>query len=327
MYRMPLRTRLLALGLARRFPALAGKDAAQLARIRAGMEVPHHVPFTWVTGPINRRVRISDTTFTTRDGTERQVRVYRPEGTAPAPVVVFYHGGGWVLGSTRQYDPLCAQIAARIGVLVLSVDYRLSPEVHAPTAIHDAVDGLRWAATAAERFGGDATRLAVCGDSAGGNLAALVCHVVHDEGGPAIAHQALLYPGVDLSMSFPSIRSRATAPVLDVAKIVAFRDLYLGPGWSGDLRDPAISPYWRPDLRGLPPALVITADLDPLRDEGQAYAARLSHAGVPVRATNYLSTVHGFLSFPGATLIGHQALLELLTEQRRHLFAPTVAPV
>lgn len=326
MYRMPLRTRALTMILARRFPSLAGMDAEQVARVRVGMEMPARPPFTWVTGPVDARVRISDTWFEARDGAQRGARVYRPAGPGPHPVVVFYHGGGWVLGTTRQYDPLCAQIATRIGALVLSVDYRLAPEHRAPTAVHDAVDGLRWAAGAAAEFGGDPARLAVCGDSAGGNLAALVCHVAADEGGPAIAHQALVYPGVDLSKSFPSIREHAQAPVLDEAKIDAFRDHYLGPDSTFDLRDPAISPYWRADLRGLPPALVITADLDPLRDEGQAYAARLAQAGVPVRATNYLGTVHGFLSFPGATLIGHQALLELLTELRSHLIPATTPP-
>jgi len=178
---------------------------------------------------------------------------------------------------------------------------------------------LRWAAAHAADLGGDPARLAVAGDSAGGNLAALVCHVAHDEGGPAIAHQALVYPGTDLSMSFPSIREFADAPILTTHKMDVFLAHYLGPQPAYDPRDPRISPYWREDLTGLPPALVQTAEFDPIRDEGQAYAARLAAAGVPVRATTYLGTVHGFASFPGATIVGRQARQELVDELRRHL--------
>lgn len=329
---LPLRTRLFTTLLDRGVRgSIIDMDLAEIQRSRA-FTAPLRRPFTWITGAVPRDVRIGDAWFTTRDGVGRQVRTYLPSGRtggqpsgaargAPAayPVVVFFHGGGWVLGNTRMYDPLCATIAARAEALVVSVDYRMAPEHRAPTAVHDAVDATRWLADeGAARLGGDPTRIAVCGDSAGGNLAALVCHAALDDGGPAIAHQALIYPGVDLSMSM-LVREHANAPVLTQAKIEAFLRHYLGPDPQLSPRDPSISPYWRESLRGLPPALVQTADLDPLRDEGLAYAARLTAADVPTRVTNYLGAVHGFASFPGMTLIGRQATLELVTELHRHL--------
>jgi acetyl esterase len=323
MPRMPLRTRLLTFALDHGpYPKVTELDAAGIVAARTRVP-PLKRPFTWVTGGMPPGIRVSEAWFPVRDGSQRQARIYRPLGAGPHPVVMFFHGGGWVLGSTRQYDPLCGLISARVGAVVISVDYRMGPEHHAPQAVHDSIDATRWAATAAGDFGGDPTRMAVCGDSAGGNLAALVCHAAYDDGGPAIAHQALIYPATDLSKSFPSVRQHANAPMLTEAKMDAFIAHYVGPD-PMDLRDPAISPYWREDLTGLPPALVQTADIDPIRDEGLAYAARLEKAGVPVRVTNYLETVHGFASIPGATVIGRQAQQELVTELRRHL-APVMS--
>ncbi len=232
--------------------------------------------------------------------------------------MVFFHGGGWVLGSPRMYDPLCSFLAAEVGAVVLSVDYRMAPEHRAPTAALDCVDAVRQVAAHGGRWGSDTSRIAVAGDSAGGNLAAVVCQVVRDEGGPLIACQALLYPGTDATMSQPSIRQHADAPVLTRRKIEVFLEHYRGPDGLAP-QDPLLSPLWAADHSGLPPALVQTADLDPLRDEGALYAERLSAAGVPVRLTNYLGAPHGFASFPGATHIGAQARAELVIELRRHL--------
>jgi acetyl esterase len=254
------------------------------------------------------------------------LRVYRPEGAGPtAPVLLWFHGGGWVLGSPRMYDPLCSHLAEAVGAVVVSVDYRKAPEHRAPQAVHDCVDATRWVATAGVQLGADPSRLAVSGDSAGGNLAAVVCQVVRDEGGPAIAHQALVYPATDATMSQPSVAEHAHAAVLTREKMTTFRAHYLGEdGLAPD--HPLVSPLWGRDLSGLPPALVQTADLDPLRDEGAAYAEALRAAGVRARLTNYPGAPHGFASFPGATTVGRSAREELVAELRRHL-APTPAPV
>jgi acetyl esterase len=266
-------------------------------------------------------VAIHEESYQCRDGEWRTVRIYRPghpdRDGAPLPVIVYYHGGGYVLGNTRLYDPLCSQLASEVPALVVSVDYRQAPEHRAPQALFDCVDGLRWAHRHARALGADPQRIAVAGDSAGGALATLVCHAAHDEGGPSIAFQALLYPCTDATQSFPSAHQHRFAPVLNAEKIRIFTEHYLGD--EIDPKDPRVSAYHRADLTGLPPALVQTADLDPLRDEGLAYADRLAEAGVPVRATNYLRAVHGFLSFPGATTMGEQARHELVTQLRRGL--------
>jgi len=316
---MPLRTRLFAT-LLDRFgnDSIVGLDLDGIRRSRASVP-PAVPPATWVTGPVFTDVRREDSRFTARDGHEVPLRVYRPAGSREAlPVVAFFHGGGWVLGNTRMYDPLCTFIARTVGVVVVSVDYRLAPEHRAPTAVHDCVDAVRWLGEHADSLGGNASRLAVSGDSAGGNLAAVVCQVVRDEGGPTIAHQALLYPGTDATKSQPSIVEHAHGPILTEAKIDVFLDHYLGPGGL-DAADPLVSPLWAASHADLPPALVQTADLDPLRDEGALYAERLATAGVQVRHTNYVGVPHGFASFPGATTIGQQHRSELATELRRHL--------
>ena len=300
--------------------SIVGMDLAAIRRSRAKV-APTVPPWTWVTGPVSRAVTIRDATFTARDRHQVPVRVYRPaSGGAGLPVVVFLHGGGWVLGSPRMYDPLCSFLAEGVGAVVAGVDYRMAPEHRAPQAVHDCVDAVRWAGSLAggESLEADPDRLAVCGDSAGGNLAAVVCQVIRDEGGPAITHQALVYPGTDATMSQPSVALHAHAPILTRAKMTVFVDHYLGPEGLPP-EDPLVSPLWADDLSGLPPALVQTADLDPLRDEGARYAEALRAAGVEARLTNYLGAPHGFASFPGATRVGRPARAELAGELRRHL--------
>jgi acetyl esterase len=316
---MPLRTWLFTTVLDR-LPrqSILDMDLQEIQRVRRSVP-PTVPPYTWATGKVARSVTIGTDALAARDGATLPVRVYLPaRATGPLPTLVFLHGGGWVLGSPRMYDPLCSFLAAEVGAVVVSVDYRMAPEHRAPTAALDCVDAVRQVAAHAGRWGSDPSRIAVAGDSAGGNLAAVVCQVVRDEGGPPIAYQALLYPGTDATMSQPSIREHADAPVLTRRKIEAFLGHYRGPDGLA-ARDPLLSPLWAPDHSGLPPALVQTADLDPLRDEGMLYAERLSAAGVPVRLTNYLGAPHGFASFPGATHIGGQARAELVTELRRHL--------
>jgi Esterase/lipase len=316
---MPLRTKVFTAALDRfGGRSIAGMDLNGIRRSRARV-TPAIPPFTWITGPVFGDVRREATSFPARDGREVPLRVYRPAGSGePLPVVVFFHGGGWVLGNTRMYDPLCTFLAREVGAVVVSVDYRLAPEHRAPKAVQDCVDSVRWLGEHADSWGGNGSRLAVSGDSAGGNLSAVVCQVIRDEGGPTIAHQALMYPATDATLSQPSIIEHADAPVLSRAKIDVFLEHYLGPhGLAAD--DPLVSPLWAASHANLPPALVQTADLDPLRDEGKLYAERLAAAGVPVRHTNYVGVPHGFASFPGATPIGRQHRAELIGELRRYL--------
>ncbi|WP_411285017.1 alpha/beta hydrolase [Lapillicoccus sp.] len=313
---LPWRTRLFA-ALYDRTGAL-DVDGMDLDQIRAarGRVAPMVPPATWVTGAMPKGVRVTSSQLAARDGQSIPLRVYRPgHGAGPLPVIVFFHGGGWVLGNVRGYDALCGFLADSVEALVVSVDYRMAPEFVAPQAAYDCVDAVRWTASGVAALGGDPSRIAVSGDSAGGNLAAIVCQVVRDEGGPAISHQALLYPGVDGTQSFPSMLENAQAPILTKRQVDSFLATYTATS-ELPLDHPLISPLWAEDLTGLPPALVQTAQLDPLRDEGIAYAAALTAAGVPVRATTYVGAPHGFHSFPGATLVGPQARSELAAELR-----------
>ena len=254
-------------------------------------------------------VSIGDTTVGGAVG-ELPARTYRPRRlSADAPVVVWFHGGGWVLGGPAQYDWVCTSIAEDAGAVVVSVDYRKAPEHPAPAAVDDAVAATRWVAANAGSLGASGP-LVVAGDSAGGNLAALVAVAARDAGDLELAGQALVYPGTDLTSSFSSIRELADAPILTRDDIDAFLAHYLADGIAGD--DPRVSPWFVEDLTGLAPALVQTAEHDPLRDEGTAYADRLAEAGVPTRHTRYVGVPHGFLSLPGICPVAHQALAELV---------------
>lgn len=330
---LPLRTRLLALALQRLRPSVSRTAPEDLPALRAWTRPPKP-PYTWVTGPVYGDVERRDESFAARDGGTIPVRVYRPTlpGADPSipspdrlPVVVYFHGGGWVLGNLDGYDPICSFIAHEAQVLVVSVDYRLAPEHAAPTAVHDCVDAVRWVTAEADRLAAHAEGMGVAGDSAGGNLAAVVARVVRDEGGASIGHQALLYPGTDATMSHPSIDDHAHAPILTREDIRAFLGHYLGGSPEALLaHDPLVSPLHAEDLAGLPPALVQTADLDPLRDEGIAYAQRLTEAGVDVQLTNYPRAPHGFHSFPGGSPAGRPARQELATWIARHSRRPRV---
>jgi acetyl esterase len=236
-------------------------------------------------------------------------RAYRPSAEADVaalPVVVFFHGGGWILGSVDSHDSLCRQLAVASGCLVVSVDYRRPPEAPYPAALDDCSAAVRWLAANAAAIGGDGNRLAVAGDSAGGNLAAACSLRARDEGEPPIAFQLLIYPCVDAEMSYPSMRENGEGKLLTASTMAWFWDSYLGP--DGDRSDPYCSPLAAGDLAGLPPALVITAELDPLRDEGEAYALRLEQAGVTTGTARYDGQIHAFFGmgtlFPaGATVV------------------------
>ncbi|MFC7593826.1 alpha/beta hydrolase [Terrabacter sp. GCM10028922] len=317
---MPLRTKLLVRALSRSRGAERMQSADEIARSRAWF-APARVPFTWVTGPVPTGVEISGTSFEARDGHEVDVRTYRPRHTDDEilPAMLWFHGGGWVLGNTRGYDPICAWVAHRARVAVLNVDYRLAPEHRAPQAAHDCVDAARWAASDASGAGIRHSGLGLAGDSAGGNLAAVVAQVLRGEGGVDVAYEALVYPALDATMSSPSVAQHAQAPILTRADMDAFLAHYLGDADDAlHVRDPLVSPLHARDLSGLPPTLIQTADLDPLRDEGAQYALALHDAGVTVHHTNYPRVPHGFLSFPGATLSGAAARTELVDWVTRH---------
>lgn len=230
---------------------------------------------------------------------EIPVRVYRPADGGPTrPVLVWYHGGGWVIGDLDTADATARHLCAGADAVVVSVDYGLAPEDPFPAGPDDAWAALRWVADSSDDLGGDPDRLAVGGDSAGGNLAALVAVRARDEGGPGLRHQLLVYPGTDLTMALPSIDENAEGYFLTRASMEWFRRHYLGAdGEHGDPASPEVSPLFVEDLAGVAPAQVLTAEFDPLRDEGDAYAVRLAEAGVAVDHLPHPGLVHGFLGF------------------------------
>ncbi|GAA4676489.1 alpha/beta hydrolase [Pseudonocardia yuanmonensis] len=247
-------------------------------------------------GPPAELARVEDTSAPGPDG-EIPVRVYVPPGDGPLPVLVYYHGGGWVIGNLDSHDALCRALAARAGCLVAAVDYRLAPEHRFPAAVDDAYAALTWAAEKIGDHGGDPARLAVGGDSAGGNLAAVVAQLAKKQGGPPIAFQLLVYPATDRFDDSPSMRENALGPLLSRAWIEWFLGCYLNSPDDG--LDPRVSPGRAEDLSGLPPALVITAEFDPLRDQGAAYVGKLREAGVDAQLLPVDGMIHGFFQMAG----------------------------
>jgi acetyl esterase len=245
------------------------------------------------------------------------VRIYTPLGDGPFPVVVFLHGGGWTIGSVAGYDALTRKLAAATGAIVVSVDYRLAPEHPHPAAVDDSWTALEWTAKHAVDFGGDAARLAVAGDSAGGNLSAVLAVMARDRGGPRLALQALVYPAVDHDFTRPSFQENGTGYFLELSTMEYFWAAYTRAGSDPD--SPLMSPLYTPDLRGVAPALVITAEFDPLRDEGEAYAERLRAAGVPVEATRFDGTIHGFVAMPAMFASGKRGFDQLVAALVRAL--------
>jgi acetyl esterase len=228
-------------------------------------------------------------------GGDLAIRLITPEGLGPgpSPVVVFFHGGGWVLGDLSSHENLCRALANASGAVFAIVDYRLAPEHPFPAAVDDAFAAVSWVSAHAPEFGGDPARLAVCGDSAGGNLSAVVTLMARERGGPPIAFQALAYPITDFEPDSGSYREFAEGYFLTRSEMLWYWDQYV-PNVE-DRRQPFASPNRADDLSGLPPALVVTAGCDVLRDEGEAYARRLSDAGVPVKLSRYDGMIHGFL--------------------------------
>ncbi|MDO3705296.1 alpha/beta hydrolase [Micromonospora sp. C28SCA-DRY-2] len=268
---------------------LAEARAADLAAIRAGggaVEPVHEVRDAHVPGPAG----------------DLPVRVYRPAGSGPLPTLVYFFGGGWTLGSIDTADGICRRLANAVPCQVVTVGYRLAPEHPFPAAVHDCHAASRWLAAHPEQFDLDPARVAVGGDSAGGNLAAAVTLLARDRGGPRLAAQLLVYPNTDQTATAPGDDD----PLLFNRHSVAwYRRHYLPDPAAA--RDPLASPLLAPDLTGLPPALVVTAEHDPLREQGERYAHRLRAAGVPTTLTRYPGMIHGFFAMPGVFDDGRRA--------------------
>lgn len=245
-------------------------------------------------------------------------RLYRPLATSGGslPLIVYFHGGGFVACGLDSHDNICRRLSAHSAALLLSVDYRLAPEHRFPAAVDDAEDALRWVFAQSSMLGADPSRVAVAGDSAGGTLAAVAARQCGEAGIP-LRHQLLIYPVMSSACDSPSQRQFEQGPMLGAATMRWFWRQYLG---EADGRDERASPGLARDLRGLPPATVISAGVDPLRDEGQAYAKALADAGVPVLARCWEGQFHGFVSLLQPLDAAREAL-DLGAQRLREAFA------
>jgi acetyl esterase/lipase len=251
------------------------------------------------------------------EGGEITVRLYAPAGVGPHPVLVFYHGGGWVIGDLYTHDGLCRSIVNAAGCAVASVDYRLAPEFKFPVAVEDSYTALKWVAANGPRLGLDSARLAVGGDSAGGNLAAVMALLARDRRGPRILLQVLVYPVTNYDFGAKSYVENATGYLLTTEDMRWFWRHYLSREEQG--QEVTASPMRAKSLADLPPALVMTAGCDPLRDEGDAYAARLRDSGVPVTVTQYPGMFHGFMRMTRILDQARAGLDEVATALRKAL--------
>jgi acetyl esterase len=251
--------------------------------------------------------KVEDRMIPGADG-EIPVRVYTPEGVGPFPILVYFHGGGWVIGNLEAYDPTCRALTNAARCVVVSVAYRLAPEHKFPAAPEDCYAALQWVGASAAAINGDAERIAIGGDSAGGNLTAVVAQMSRDRGGVRPVYQLLVYPVTDHRYDTPSYQENADGYLLTKDAMVWFWNHYLRSEADGN--SPLASPLRAESLRDLPPALVITAEFDPLRDEGGAYAAKLQEAGVPVTLSRYDGMIHGFFSLGAVLDQGKNAISE-----------------
>ncbi|WNC16499.1 alpha/beta hydrolase [Brevibacillus brevis] len=248
------------------------------------------------------------------EGGEIELRIYTPEGVGPFPLFVYFHGGGWVIGDVETVDTVCRNIAHEADSVVASVNYRLAPEHKFPVPVEDCYAAVEWVARNAAELNGDPSRLAVGGDSAGGNLAAVVSQLAKQRSGPAISFQVLVYPVTQIGCDTESYRENGEGYFLTKDSMNWFFRHYLNA--EEEKTDVRASPLLSEDLSGLPPALVITAEYDPLRDEGEMYAERLRQAGVPVELTRYDGMIHGFFWMAGIMDKGAQAITQVASRLR-----------
>lgn len=247
-------------------------------------------------------------------GGDIPVRIYTPAGTGPFPVLMYFHGGGWVLGNIEGSDALCRKLANAAACIVVSVDYRLAPEHQFPAAVEDVYAATLWTAENVAGFGGDPLRVAVSGDSAGGNLAAVVSLLARDRGKPAITFQLLIYPVTDAACDTPSYSENADGYFLTRDAMKWFWNHYAA---EPERNHPHASPLRTNSLAGLPAALVITAEFDPLRDEGERYAERMQAAGISVQLSRYNGMIHGFFGMSGVLDQGRSAIQEASAALRK----------
>ena len=249
-------------------------------------------------------------------GGKLKLRVYRPKAVhTPAPVLVYFHGGGWVVGNLESHDHLCRYLAAKSAVVVVAVDYRLAPEDKFPAAYEDCLAATRWVAANAAELGLDAKRIAVGGDSAGGSLAAVTALAVRDEGWPMLRLQLLIYPSTNFTADTQSMRDNGTGYLLTRAAMEQFVDWYLPSRIART--DPRASPQLAPEHSGVAAAFVQTAEFDPLRDEAEVYADTLQRAGVAVERKRYAGMVHGFMRMGGRVDMALVALDDAAAALRR----------
>lgn len=280
-------------------------DALTHEQVRVGFAMQ----LKMTAGPSTPVAQVRDLTLPGPGGAIK-VRLYRPQPVGILPGLVFFHGGGWVIGDLDSHDDLCRDLAMQAGCAVLAVDYRLAPEQRFPAAVQDAIAATAWAATHAAELGIDPARLAVGGDSAGGNLAAVVALAARDSGNPALCAQLLIYPVTDLSrLDGESYRACGEGYGLTADAMSWFREHYLAS--TEVALDPRVSPLLTTDLAGLPPALVVTAEFDVLRSEGEAYARRLGETGTATRLIRYAGMIHGFASMAGVLDVGHQVRTDM----------------
>ena len=244
-------------------------------------------------------------------------RVYAARVGVPLPTVVYFHGGGWVQGDLETHHGLCARLAQHAGVLVVAVDYRLAPEHKFPAAVDDCIAAYRWIRSHGREIGADATRVAVAGDSAGGNLSAVVSQLAASGGIPVPTCQVLIYPAVDFSFDTPSHRELEHGHVIPRDRVLWYMEQYLRS--EEDQSDLRASPLRASSVAGQPPAMILTAGFDPLRDEGHAYAEKLRRARVDVVYREYPGQIHAFVTLTKAIPQGMACTMEIAEYLRKHL--------
>jgi acetyl esterase len=291
-----------AAALLAKLQELGARPSAELGVLRARHSIASG---TWMQGEREPVASVRDVLV---DGAAGRLpaRIYHPDPASELPLVAYFHGGGWTAGSVAAADRPCRALANASGCAVVSVEYRLAPETPFPGGLLDCVAAVRWLARHGGELGGDAARLAVAGDSAGGNLAAATALMLREHGGPRLAHQLLIYPcrappGADAR--YPSRRDNATGYQLTAADMEWFWEQY-----AADPRDQFAAPLLADHLRGLPPATIVTAGFDPLRDEGVAYAERLRADGVATELIEWPGTIHGFFWMAGELGAGRELI-------------------